>query len=667
VSGFYKISTYLFIGLFFLAHQLSAVGKASEHKWQANDPVSNQLDSLLDIYKTHIGQNPLKAKESVKELIAISTRADRQFYKARGHYFLAYIYNAEGKSQEAIVEGKQAAESLKKAGLENKLSAVYNLIAIAYRASGNQVQAMNYYLKCLDIAQQEDDQAEIGNVYGNIANIYIEQQQYERAIDNLQRASVAYKAANDPDGIISTLFALANIFKLQGLNEEARAKYHQVIEYSGVTNNLTQEANARINLGQILLAEQKYTEALPVLEETYQLVKKLGFTQDQLIVLNDLGVACKNLNQTSRAITYFNEALQIASSHQLHDKIHLNLSDLYYRNLQFRQAYNHLNIAHAIKDSLNSLERDKHLADLQEQYETRLKEAEIEVLEKEKSLQQAELLSSQLEVQKQTNLRNAFIIGFSIVLVLLVLLRFSYLQRIRVQKQLSTQKEENARQHINTLIKDYRLSTIKKYNEGQQQERKRIAREIHDGLGSDLASLKMSFEHYISKQLPDRGLQKMLFTIQRLYQDLRGISHQLHPPAFAERGFCDFLEHFISEKNKSTTLQLKVIFFPRKDIDQLSDSLLAEIYRITQELVTNMSKHAQASQGEIQITRHEGYVNLVVSDNGLGMSKKDHEGIGIRNIKERLEYLEGELDIDTSKRGTTFNINIPLAKQKISV
>lgn len=628
--------------------------------------ITQQLDSLLAIYKQNFDRNPAEAQKSVKALIDLSSKHNKKLYKARGHYFLAYLLNAEGKNEEAIEQGLLSAQTLKETEREKGLSAVYNLIAVIYRSAGDNIKAMDYYVKCLELAKQEDDQTEIGNAYGNIANIYIEQEQYERAIDNLQRASEAYKAANYPDGVVSTLFALANIFKNQEKNEAARSYYKEVIEYSQATENLAQEANARINLGQLLLAEKKYEEALPMLQKTYSLLQELGYPQDQVIVLNDLGIASKNLNQIQKAIGYYKKALQITEGVQLHDAIHLNLSDLYAEQHQYKTAFEHLSEAYTLKDSLNSLEKDKHLAELQQQYETQLKEARITVLEQEKSLQEAQLSQSQSEIKRQTQLRNTFIIGFALVLLSLLLLRYSYVKRMRVQKQLSLQKEENARQELNTLIKDYRLDSIKKYNEGQQEERKRIAREIHDGLASDLASLKMAFEHFLSKQLKDKSLQKMLYTIQTLYKDLRGISHQLHPPAFSESGFSDFLEQFLHEKSQETTLTIKALFFPRNEIDQLSDSILAEIYRMVQELTTNMVKHAEATEGEVQITKHEEYVNVVVSDNGKGMPSQKATGIGLRNIRERLEYLDGTLDIDSGQRGTTININIPLSLTPIT-
>ncbi|UII28318.1 tetratricopeptide repeat protein [Fulvivirga maritima] len=625
------------------------------------DSIVYKLDSLLQEYRNYSETEPVKAKASVEKLIELSSKHNRVIYEARGHYFLCYIFEAEGKNKEAIKEGKLAEQKIREAQMDRGLSAIYNLLAIAYHNLGDNVSAMNHYLKCLELANEEDNQIEAGHAYGNIANLYIEQEQYERAKDNLQRAYEAYLEANYPDGIVATLFTMANILKDQGNNEKARNYYEQIIDYSKKSNNLIQEANARINLGQLLLSEKKYKEALPVLKQTYQLLKKLGFVSDQARVLNDLGVACKNLDMTQEAIDYFNLALKIDETESINDAVYINLSDLYAKQKNYKKAFDQLSRSYTLKDSLNNIEKDKHLAELQQKYETQLKEAQIEILEKEKSLQDAKLLQSESEVARQKQLRNAFIIGFVLVLITLVLLRYFYVQRMKVQKQLASQKEENARHKINELIKDYRLDSINKYNEGQQQERKRIAREIHDGLGSDLASLKMSFEHYMSQQHGNNALQKMLYTIQSIYKDLRSISHQLHPPAFSDHGFCDFLNQLVADKMNDGNIKMKVICFPEEEIDALPDRILAEAYRIIQELITNIIKHAEASNSEIQVTKHEDYINIVVSDNGKGMPNKTQSGIGLRNIQERLEYLGGHIDIDSSANGTTININIPLS------
>ena len=423
-------------------------------------------------------------------------------------------------------------------------------------------------------------------------------------------------------------------------------------------------AYININLSQMLVEEERCEEAIVALKKTLTLLKALKFNSDIAIVLNDLGLCNSKLGRTKDAINYFQEALAIGETQSLlsyKSDIYKNLAQLYQEADDYENALKYYQKGVTTVAEQNSLDKEKYVAKIQERYETQLKETRIALLEKEQKLSDAELQKAELTLKRQRFVRNAFIGGFVLVLITLIVLRLFYIQRLRVQKELNLQQEENAKQKINQMIQDHKLSVIERYQEGQDEERARLARDIHDGIGSDLAGIKLAFEHYSEKHEDASQAKRIGEAIDNACFDIRSLSHQLHPLSFSKIGFTSFLNDFVDQITNNTTLTIQTFIFPEEDIDKLPEDLLADAYRIVQELINNIIKHAQATEADVQLTKHDAYLNIVVHDNGKGFKTNKKQGIGLRNIKERLQKVQGTLDIDSgSGNGTSITIDIPI-------
>ena len=483
------------------------------------------------------------------------------------------------------------------------------------------------------------------------------------AANNLDLAVQIYHKLDDYAGIISTRFNFANILKEQRDFEKARAFYQEALDYYTKTENLTKQAHIEMNLGQMLVEEGKHKEAFNLLLETKEKLISLNYNADLAIVLNDLGLCAKAMGRNEIALDYFQQALA-KTSDDLYFKADLlqNISNLYLKMKDYESALVYYSQSVESREAYNSLEKEKHLAEIQLQYEDQLKENKILLLEQDKSLQEAEIQKAALSLKRQRVIRNFMIAVLLLIIIGLLVLRHFYRQKIVAQQKLAEQQEENTRRKTSEIIKDFRLKAIERYQEGQQEERKRIAREIHDGVGSDLAGIKMALEHHLDGAPEDTRTQRILLGLQDACKTVRSISHQLHPPAFAQTDFCAYLSDFVDGLTENLPIEVDKIFYPKHEIDKLPDELLAEVYRIVQELFNNSIKHAQASMIELQLNLHKAYLNILVSDNGIGMTPKfGQKGIGMRNISERVEMLKGKLEIDSSLgNGTSVNIDLPL-------
>ncbi|GAA5039478.1 two-component sensor histidine kinase [Marivirga lumbricoides] len=632
----------------------------------AQNTPEKELNELLSLYAINVSSNPALAKNYAEKLKSLSTTYNLPAFTAKAHYALGNIAFKAGKFDSSIYEIRKAINFLDSLNIEKGRAACYNLIAVCYKNNGDLTSSMQNFEESLFWANKLGDSKNEANAYQNISLIYFQQKNYIDAAKNLDRALVLYTDLNDYDGVISTRFNFANILKEQGKFEEARKFYNEVMDYYQQQGDKIMEAYVGINLGQILMEEERFKEALPRLIDTKNKLESLNLRADMGMILNDLGFCNQNLGFNEDAIKYFTKALAFTDENpDLYyvGEIYQNLSILYAENGQYKKALEFYKKQVAQKEKQNSLEKEKHLATLQEKYETRLKEAQITLLEQEKSLKDAELQQAATNLKKQQLIRNISLAGFLILLIVLIVIRYFYKQKISFQKQLADQQEEIAQQKTNELIKDFRLSAIERYQQGQQQERARIAREIHDGIGSDLAGLKIAFEQYLGNAAPSKESSRILLGIRNACQDLRSISHKLHPPAFSQVGFCDFIRDFAEQTTKGAELEIHTIFFPKDKIDALPEDLLADVYRISQELISNIIKHALASTVELQLTLHETYLNIVVSDNGIGITDKNtNKGIGLRNIRERLISRNGTMEIDSSEKGTVVNIDMGINK-----
>ncbi|CDF79624.1 histidine kinase [Formosa agariphila KMM 3901] len=622
------------------------------------------IDALAKEYYENVNINPQIAKKAATDWLKESKKQNIELQEVRALYALGNLSNIIGDYKSTISYTNETIALLHKLKIEKGLAACYNIIASAYKYLGDYPKAIDNFMECLSYSEKTNNKVQEANAYQNIATLYLLQKEYKKAAENLDRAANLYREIGDDDGVLTTLFNFANILKEEGKFDQARTHYQTVLGYREKEGNKAVVAYVNINLAQMLVEEGRCEEAVVALKKTLALLEEIQFTSDITIVLNDLGLCETKLGHTKSAIHYFQRALAIGEEQSLlryNSDIYKNLAQLYQDDGNYKKALEYYQKGVTTIADQNSLDKEKYVANIQERYETQLKEARIQLLEKEQKLSDAELQKAELKVKRQRLIRNVFIIGFILVLLTLIVLRLLYIQRLRVQKELGVQQEENAKQKINQMMNDHKLSVIERYQEGQDQERERFAREIHDGIGSDLAGIRIAFEHYAENHEDKSQSKRISNAINNACIDVRSLSHQLHPLPFSKIGFTSFLSDFISQITQKSDIDIKTYFFPEEDIDQLPQDVLADAYRIVQELINNILKHAEASHVDVQLTRHTDHLNIVINDDGKGFQKNKKHGIGLRNIKERLQKVKGSLDIDSSPgHGTSITIDIPL-------
>jgi signal transduction histidine kinase len=236
----------------------------------------------------------------------------------------------------------------------------------------------------------------------------------------------------------------------------------------------------------------------------------------------------------------------------------------------------------------------------------------------------------------------------------------------------------NAQLYANLLQREKELEILSGARvQAQEEERRRIAREIHDGLGQMLTAIKFNleiFEDMISagKEEKER-IKDMKELLDDAMKEAREISYNLMPSVLEDFGLVPALQ-LLSEQFSNRT-NIKVLYHTHNITERLDPQMEISLYRIVQESLNNVAKHAEATEVDLQVIRHDKGIKLVIEDNGKGMSKvfsgvraTDKGGMGLVSMRERANSLGGVLTIDSSiKSGTLITVEIPLTKQDISV
>ena len=213
------------------------------------------------------------------------------------------------------------------------------------------------------------------------------------------------------------------------------------------------------------------------------------------------------------------------------------------------------------------------------------------------------------------------------------------------------------------------VESVQAILEGQENERRRIGREIHDGVGPMLSFIKLSFDSVID-EISNTGfgqpemLKSISDTIDIVSGDLRALSHRLVPRTLDEFGLYAAFSNLIFKLNESKKAEIE--FYSNITSDKrFSEEIELNIYRCAQEILNNAVKYSKASHILVQIILHTDSIILMIEDDGIGFDmaelQQDHHGIGLTNVETRVKLLEGEFTLDSVKgRGTVVSAEIPI-------
>lgn len=562
------------------------------------------------------------------------------------YYYGNYIYdlNAEAAKQAYI----KADESLKP--LQSPEAFYFrargwrNFATLQQRQDDDKAMLSTLIDKALPLAERSgnkelegDLNALAGTVFNN-QNLYTKAQQYlTKAVELLEKyhtkpqtlASAYHLLARNQIHMDSLVNAKKTIDKLTALLSNLPSSvyhldlYENESSYYRKTKEFDKALNA-IDKG-ILLASQLKDDFLE---------SSLNFNKYKIF---------KELSRYSEAKEILEKLLRGIGATQLENKMmyYYELSETYAKLNDMPNAYGSLKKMFALWDSAYVEKMRTNIVEIEEKYQTAVKEKEISDL---KNLQ---IIGK--EKRKRNNL-----LYFSIILLLASGITITLLQ-LRNRKR----KEQILQNEIRQMENEKKLSTYEALIDGQEKERNRLATELHDGLGGMLAAVKMNLSK-TARDVADINaiIESSTEKLDSSIQELRLIARNLMPPSLRKLGLVNALHDFC-EGLKSDSIN---IIFQSYDVDEtkLDENMKLIIYRIMQELITNAVRHSGGSEILADLVQSNNQIQITVEDNGRGFEQKEIKsvGIGLNNIRSRVEYLKGSMNIESNPSfGATITIS----------
>jgi signal transduction histidine kinase len=335
-----------------------------------------------------------------------------------------------------------------------------------------------------------------------------------------------------------------------------------------------------------------------------------------------------------------------------------------------KKAYEYRLKFEIIKDSLDNVEKSRQIAELREVYESEKKDEQITQLELENEVVNARSEANAALADKQRSEKLIFIITALAFLVLAIILYLYFRQRLALTKLKVKEEKEGHIKAVNELMVQQQTKTLEAMVEGQEKERKRIAKELHDHFGSLMAAVKVNLtavaeNNFITIENSDQ-MKNLSILVDKACEDIRSLSHSMNIGISENFGLIPALKDLAYSISQSERIQVQ---FHASNFNQELD-LATEVtaYRLVKELVSNALKHAKASKITIQLTCLHNILNLIVEDNGMGFDA-DHLmenslGLGLKSIQSRIADMQGDFQVDSRiGKGTTFIIDLPVTSE----
>ena len=540
-------------------------------------------------------------------------------------------------------------KALQTAPDKNSKSKALNGLGVTYTMKSSFALALDYYHQSLKILEELKDQKRIAVLLFNLGNVYSQLKNYEKANEYYYKS---IKIDSEPDSVKSTYCNIGlNYLDLKNY-DNALQSFEKVLK---MLNNSAKDKALKAyclnGLGEAyfykndLKNSKFYYEKAIVLnneiEDKYILAENIRGIGNIYVkqATQEKNTLVKN-NLLERSISSFEESIKIST--QVYDLN--NLIDTYEKLSNAQNLLGNYDLALAtykksvqFKDSIFNSENKETVKNLEDKRAIDLKNKEIQI--------------TKLDIEKKSTL-NKILIGSSIGLLLLGFLGY---RNFRNKRKLQNLK-------ISELEKDKQLFAIDSMLKGQEEERSRIAKDLHDGLGGLLSGTKLSFTNMKENLLltPENAIlfEKSIGMLDTTIADLRKVAHNLMPEALVKFGLNDALNDFCSSIQLASNIKVdyQKIGLERK----IGNTAETFIYRIIQELVNNAVKHAEAKEILVQVAFTNNKIIVTVEDNGKGFDKNlASPGDGLDNIAYRVKYLSGTIDTVTSiNKGTSVNIEL---------
>jgi len=523
-------------------------------------------------------------------------------------------------------------------------------IGLVYESLGDREEALRNHLEALRLYESQTDYLGMGKANNNLGILYKTMGDLEKASDYYEKAAEAFAHRDFPFGVGALLNNAANVQYEAGEYEAALQNGRKSLRIFIEQNIEQYQPSSLAVVGASLFQLGQLADAADTLKVAVSLHEKYGNQKELAIVYDQLAELEQSRGDYPVAKQYAEQALENALSVNSKDeiaKVYKRLSALEKQLGEFEVALAYFELHKVYGDSLLNEKNLEILERLETQFETEQKEKQLAKQDLKLANQDLELANQEASLQRQ-RIQMGSLGGGMILLVLLGLIYYnqSRNRQKRILQEAVITEQERGLEAVFVATED---------------ERKRIAKDLHDGVGQQLTALKRGFEE-LSKELvmeQQEQVNRLQGLLDETAHDTREISHRMMPRALTELGLVPAIEDTLNKALPPSSIQFEFEYFNLET--RYDERKEVAVFRILQELVNNIIKHSGANHVNVQLYQSQRNLILVVEDNGQGMRKASADGIGILNIKNRINTLHGRVNLEaTEDSGTTATVSVPV-------
>ncbi|WP_114790517.1 tetratricopeptide repeat-containing sensor histidine kinase [Niabella yanshanensis] len=608
---------------------------------------TNKIKLLLALVSEYVQNDTDSAAYFLDESKILLTKLDANQLFFDYYYAGIKLYHATQDFEKALDYNLKALESAEKyKNLSNKADALRALFTVYINLKKDSL-AIQVAHQALKLTEKLKDTINLPITFGNLSRLYYELGQYEKAIEYGLKGIDAGKKYNSLKGLLVSLNNTAASNVELGRAKEGEKLYKEQLALAYRNNIPRSVVKALINLSFVAIDEG---DSKQLNQYTKELNEFIASNPKAPIAPSDLKYVplFNGYNHLfyNRYEAAEQEALEGLKNAKNDDQLLLQLYNLLikisYTKYDFKKAEWYEEKSDSIEGVLLKDDLAGYEIEAAKKYETEKKEAQLE-------LQKASI--------RQKSILNYILIGSAAALLSIIILSYrNYQNRQKLQQQ-----------RITELETQQQLTATEAILKGESQERTRLAKDLHDGLGGMLSGIKYSLNtmkgNLIMTPENAQAFERSVDMLDSSIQEMRRVAHNMMPEALVKFGLDTALQDFCLHISQSGALKVSYQSIGLNDV-QLEQTVAVTIYRIVQELINNTIKHAAAKTAIVQLSVTGNTLSVTVEDDGKGLdtaSLKQSTGIGWSNIENRILFLNGKLDIQSANnKGTSVLIELPL-------
>lgn len=594
--------------------------------------------------------DPDKAVPIYKEALSISQKLKYEDGTARAILGLAFINLSTGNYDECIRQYEAAAHIYQKLlNIKEMCNAQLDLSA-GFSAKGDRDSSFYYCMSALKILESSPFTRERTRAYLNLGTLYNNLKSFDKAITYQKKALDQALQAKDTSMILNSYSALSLSYDNRENKTDAYDMMHHALQYLSPSSSKNAACRTWDQYAYACIGVKKYDDAIEAASKAIAISNETHDINHYASATTTLAKAYSEKGDHKKAIALLNALERDApeANDAIEEDFYGILADAYYKTGDYKKAADAYSTLLPLKDSAFKTETNEMIAEQEVSYKTAQKEKEL-------SENQLQLVQKDLQLQK-----NRYYMYYTLAALLVALLIVALLFiRSRLKKRVH-------REELKSLQQQKELQLLQALMQGEEKERSRIAKDLHDGVAGMLAAVKMHFSSMpgADELSGSEGYEQGMKLLNEATQEIRKTSHNLMPEVLLQHGLDEALRRYCNNVNNSKVLQIQ--YDSWGSIDRFNDSFELSVYRIVQELINNIIKHSKATQAIVQLSQQEDMLSISIEDNGVGFSNDGgKDGMGLRSLQSRIRAMNGKIEMESSQQsGVSAYLEFEIAELK---